>query len=398
MGKVNKVMKWKRAFALCLAGVMLLSGCGQAGTQETQSQSEETKELTEKTFAPSKEYVKTFGRTEYLQDTLWMVLSGTGAEFSFTGTKAEITIQADTAIMGGIDSQARVAIFVNEECVVDDMVDSLTETYKVFESEEPKECVVKVIKLSEAPMSSIGIKQVEVTSYGDIKPTPDKEYLIEFIGDSITCGYGVEDEVKEHHFSTKTENVMKAYAYKTAMALDADYSMVSYSGHGIITGYTNNGEKVTEQVVPSYYSKLGYTYTTYMGKSAIDVEWDFSKRQPDLIVINLGTNDESYTGSDTAKRQEYITGYVAFLKTIREKNPDATILCTLGIMGDGLFVSAQRAVKQYKEETGDKNIDVMKFDVQSPSDGYAADWHPTEVTHTKASEKLTAKIRDLMGW
>lgn len=396
--RVGKITKLTRIFAACLAGTMLLSACGQSGTERTSSQSEEIKELTEKTFAPSKEYVKTLGRTEYIQDTLWMVLSGTGAEFTFTGTKAVITMQPDSAIMGGLDSKARIAIYVNEECVVDDMIDNLNKSYTVFESEEPAECVVRVVKLSEAPMSSVGIKKIEVTSYGDIKPTEQKEHLIEFIGDSITCGYGVEDEVKEHHFSTKTENVTKAYAYKTAMALGADYSMVSYSGHGIISGYTDNGEKVTEQLVPSYYTKLGYTYTTYLAQQAIDVEWDFSQRQPDLIVINLGTNDESYTGTDAAKRQEYETEYVAFLKTIRQKNPDATILCTLGIMGDSLFTSVQKAVEQYKEETGDTNIDTMKFDVQSPSDGYAADWHPTEATHTKAAEKLTAKIRELMGW
>lgn len=396
--RVGKITKLTRIFVACLAGAMLLSACGQSGTEGTSSQSEEIKELTEKTFAPSKEYVKTLGRTEYIQDTLWMVLSGTGAEFTFTGTKAVITMQPDSAIMGGLDSKARIAIYVNEECVVDDMIDNLNKSYTVFESEEPAECVVRVVKLSEAPMSSVGIKKIEVTSYGDIKPTEQKEHLIEFIGDSITCGYGVEDEVKEHHFSTKTENVTKAYAYKTAMALGADYSMVSYSGHGIISGYTDNGEKVTEQLVPSYYTKLGYTYTTYLAQQAIDVEWDFSQRQPDLIVINLGTNDESYTGTDAAKRQEYETEYVAFLKTIRQKNPDATILCTLGIMGDSLFTSVQKAVEQYKEETGDTNIDTMKFDVQSPSDGYAADWHPTEATHTKAAEKLTAKIRELMGW
>lgn len=390
--------RMKKMLAMVLACTVLFSACGQSGTEGTPSQSEETMELTEKTFTPSAEYVKTLGRTEYLQDTLWMVLSGTGAEFTFTGTKAVISMQADSSLMGGLDNQARIAIFVNDECVVDDMIDNLTESYTVFESEEPAECVVKVIKLSEAPMSSVGIKKIEVTSIGDIKPTAQKEHLIEFIGDSITCGYGVEDEVKENHFSTKTENVMKAYAYKTAMALDADYSMVSYSGHGIITGYTTSGEKVTEQLVPSYYSKLGYTYTSYLGQSAIDVEWDFSKRQPDLIVINLGTNDESYAGSDAAKREEYVTGYVAFLKEVRKLNPDATILCTLGIMGDGLYTSVQKAVEQYKTETGDTNIDSMKFDVQSPSDGYAADWHPTETTHTKEAEKLTAKIREIMGW
>ncbi len=389
----------------------MLSACGQAQTengvqQETEvmqtveavNVEESIEELTEKTFSPSNEYVKTLGRTEYLKDTLWMALSGTGAEFTFTGTKAVISMQADTAIMGDRDSQARVAVFVNDECVVDDMIDNMSEIYTVYESEEEQECTVRVVKLSESANSTVGIKSIEVTSRGDIKPTEKKEHLIEFIGDSITCGYGVEDEVKENHFSTKTENVMKAYAYKTAEALDADYSMVSYSGHGIISGYTGTGDKVDTQLVPPYYTKLGFSYAQYMGQNAIDVAWDFTKRQPDLIVINLGTNDDSYTGSDAAKQEEYVTGYISFLKEIRALNPDATILCTLGIMGDRLYPCVEKAVADYQAQTSDSNIYAMRFDVQSPADGYAADWHPTEATHTKAAEKLTAKIREIMGW
>lgn len=405
--------KIKFLFCACLVCAMMLSACGQSegsqqsvetkqsvqeSTQEELSKEDVKMELTERTFSPSDEYVKTLGRTEYLNDTLWMVSSGTGAEFTFTGTKAVITMQADTALMGDRDSQARIAIFVNDECVVDDMIDSMAEVYTVFESEVETECTVRVIKLSEAAMSTVGLKTIEVTATEDIKPTANKAHLIEFVGDSITCGYGVEDEVKEHHFSTKTENVMKAYAYKTAQALDVDYSMVSYSGHGIISGYTGTGEKVETQLVPAYYSKLGFSYGTYLKTTPFDVEWDFGKRQPDLIVINLGTNDDSYTGDDAAKQAEYVTGYVAFLKEVRKNNPDATILCTLGIMGDRLYPSVEKAVADYSAETGDMNIHSMKFNVQSYSDGYAADWHPTEKTHTKAAEKLTNKIKEIMGW
>lgn len=391
----------------CLVCAVMFSACGQSeGSQQSVQESkqeevtkeEEIMELTEKTFAPSDQYVKTLGRTEYINDTLWLALSGTGAEFTFTGTSATITMQADTALVGDRNSQARIAIFVNDECVVDDMIDTMVEVYKVFESEEPTECTVKIVKLSESAMSTVGVKSIEVTSTGDIKPTAYKEHFIEFIGDSITCGYGVDDEVKEHNFSTKTENVMKAYAYKTAEALDADYSMVSYSGHGIISGYTGTGEKVETQLVPAYYTKLGFSYATYLKTTPFDVEWDFSKRQPDLIVINLGTNDDSYTGDDAAKQAEYVTGYVAFLKEVRKNNPDATILCTLGIMGDRLYPSVEKSVADYSAETGDTNIHSMKFNVQSAKDGYAADWHPTEKTHTKAAEKLTAKIKEIMGW
>ena len=83
-----------------------------------------------------------------------------------------------------------------------------------------------------------------------IHKAPGLAHKIEFIGDSITAGYGVDDEVKEHGFSTATEDVTKTYAYKTAAALQADYSIVAYSGHGIISGYTGDGEKNTGLLIP----------------------------------------------------------------------------------------------------------------------------------------------------
>lgn len=354
--------------------------------------------LTEKIYSPSEANVKVLGRADFYNDTLWMVHSGSGAEFTFTGTKAVITMQSDSTIMGSRDSQARVAVYVNGECVVDDMVDQMAEIYTVFESEAEEECTIKVIKLTEATQSTVGIKEIKVTSNGEIQPAENKERLIEFIGDSITCGYGVEDEDRNHHFSTKTENIMKTYAYKTAEALDADYSMVSFSGYGIVSGYSGNGERQAEQLVPLYYDKLGFSYNAYIGQYPADFEWDFSKRQPDVIVVNLGTNDESYTKTDAARREEYVNGYVEFLKQIRENNPDATILCTLGVMGDALYTSVEGAVANYQSETGDANVYSMKFAVQSSADGYAADWHPTEATHTKAAEKLTTEIKEIMGW
>lgn len=369
---------------------------GQSGSMEDNKASDNTLSL--KTYVPTESLVKVLGRADFVDDTLWMVHSGSGAEFTFEGTKAAITMQCDSSIMGNKDSQARIAIFVNGECVVDDMIDKMGEAYTVFESETQQECTVQVVKLSEAAHSTVGISSIEVECVGDIQPTPQKAHLIEFIGDSITCGYGVEDEDRNHHFSTKTENNMKTYAYKTAEALDADYSMVSFSGYGIISGYSGDGKKHDDQTVAPYYEKLGFSYGAYIGKYAADVAWDFGKRQPDVIVINLGTNDESYTKTDAAKREEYVAGYVDFLKMVRKNNPDAKIFCTLGIMGDALYTSVEKAAEQYSTETGDTNIHTMKFAVQSSADGYAADWHPTEATHTKAAEKLTNEIKTVMGW
>ena len=280
------------------------------------------------------------------------------------------------------------------------MVNSPEETFTVFESAEAKTVNVKVIKLSECAMSTCGIKAITVAEGETIKPAAAKSHTIEFIGDSITCGYGVDDEVKEHHFSTSTEDVTKAYAYKTAQALDADYSMFSISGYGIISGYTTGSTPVKEQTIPQYYESLGFSYNSFANTTKPHtLEWDFESFKPEVIVINLGTNDASYTNILKERKQEYADGYKAFLKQVRENNPDATIFCTLGTMDNRLCQKLMETVIEYTAETGDENVHYMMFDLQDgANDGYAADWHPTEATHQKAADKLVNEIKTVMGW
>lgn len=397
--KIKKFISIVCTMALSAA---VLSACGGDGGSDAEAAdnkvTEEVHDMnTETTYKATEENVKLLGRTYFNEDKLYCALSGTGIEFTFTGTKCSITVMGDSnsGSPANADNQARVGIYVNGERVIDDMVDNLMEVYDVFESETAQEVTVSLVKLSESPMSTIAVSDIKVTG-SVISPAPKKDMLIEFIGDSITCGYGADDPVKENHFSTKTEDVTKAYAYKTAAALNADYSMVSFSGYGIISGYTND-KKVPAQTVPQYYTKLGYSWATNGSFVPANVDWDFSKRQPDVVVVNLGTNDDSYTKTDNEKQMEYCTEYTEFLKLIREKNPDAKILCTLGVMGDRLYEYVQLAALNYTEETGDTNISTMKFDVQLPDDGYSADWHPSITTHDKAAEKLTNEIKTLLG-
>ena len=398
--KIRKLLAALTAFTL-IFGTMTACADADAKNADTASAVSTEEESTVKSYIPNSENVKTLGRTHELEDCLWLAYSGSGAEFEFNGTKAEITVGGDVNAEkeNNEDNQTRIAVYVNGERVIDDMINAAEEKYTVFESDTPQDVTVKIVKLSETAMSTCGIKNITVDSAEGIKPTAAKEHFIEFIGDSITCGYGVDDEVKENHFSTKTEDVTKAYAYKTAEALNADYSMVSISGYGIISGYSNDGKtKSPSQIVPKYYTKHGFSYGAYGSHIAASTKWDFTGYTPDLIVINLGTNDDSYTQNDTVKQEEYCTACVEFLKKIRENNPDAKILCTLGIMGDRLYPYVEKAAADYTAQTGDTNISTMKFDVQSPDDGYAADWHPTEATHTKASAKLVEKIKEYMGW
>lgn len=390
---------------------MLLIACGQevpeeipeTNTNENEAnknkagENEGNKELIvemSKNYTANSDTVKQLGRTYYSKESiLWCAFSGTGAEFKFSGTKCTINIVGDSvSITDEFDSHARIGIYVNDKRVVDEMITKKENEYIVVDEGDVTEAVIKIVKLSEAAMSTFGIASIDVEG-GIIEPTEKKELLIEFVGDSITCGYGVDDENRDHHFSTKTEDVTRAFAYKTAEALNADYSMVAISGYGIISGYTTQDKPVSNQTLPQYYETLGFSYGGFGNEKPQNILWDFTKRQPDIIVINLGTNDSSYTNSHEDRLTLFSGEYGAFIHIIREYNPDATIICSLGVMGAQVYPSIELAVNTYIEETGDDKIELLRFDQQIQDDGYAADWHPTEATHTKAAEKLVAKIR-----
>ncbi len=396
MNIAQKILSALAALTLAMTGCAGNTGTGSPDAKN--SVSEETEmELTQKTFAADSQHVKMLGRTYSEDGILWLALSASGVEFTMKGTSASVTLAGDSSISTE-ENRARFAAYVDGKRVADEMIVEQEQTVEIFTSEEEKEVTVTLIKLSEAAQSTVGIKSINVTSVGDIAPTAEKALKIEFIGDSITCGYGVDDEDRNHHFSTATEDATKAYAYKTAQLLDADYSLVSYSGHGIVSGYTTQGKKVAAQQVPNMYEQFARSYGSYNGFSVSGVDWDFSQFVPDFVVINLGTNDASYTGKDETLIREYIDGYVKFLGKVRSDNPNAHIICALGVMGQDLCNAVETAVSEYSGQSGDTNVSAFRLSMQDGNkNGYAADWHPTAASHDIAAAEMAAEIKRLMA-
>lgn len=404
-------MNKKMISALCASAMVIgmLSGCANNKTEESMSSSTTSQAVTSvaesstvkeegTTAVLTADTAKLVGRTYLNDDVLWAAFSGAGAEFIYMGKKLDITIVGDAAsTAGNADNYARVAIYVDGERVIDDMLDEKEKTYTAFESDSEKSVDVQIIKLSECAMSTIGIKPIKLGEGEKIEPAKAKDLKIEFIGDSITCGYGVDDPDKEHHFKTSTEDVTKAYAYKTAQALDADYSMVSISGYGIISGYTDSGKK-PEQTIPQYYDKLGFSYNKFADSLEVaGLEWNFDNYKPDIVVINLGTNDMSYAKNEMTQA-EFEEGYIEFLKQVRSHNPDSYIFCTYGVMGNTLIRNIKNVCDKYSEETGDNKVTFFTLPMQDENkNGIVADWHPSEATHEICAQRAVKTIKETLG-
>lgn len=354
---------------------------------------EPTGEERDASFAATEANVKLVGRNLTIDDTLWLVQSGSAAEFIVSGTAASVQLAGDANSEVDADHRPRYAVYVDGELLVDSTMSKKAETVTLWEKGSHRTATVKVILLSEAMNGAIGVKSVDVTSASPnpVKPAPKKDLCIEFIGDSITCAYGVEGASSSEPFKTTTENFTKSYAYLAAMQLEADYSVVGYSGHGIVSGYSS-GDKNSDSLVPDSYTLVSknWQYTE---------EWDFSKIVNDVVVINLGTNDINYVGKDPATRSpEFVEGYVDFLELVREKNPEAYIICTMGTMGGPeIYELVAEAVDEYKADTKDERVMSYASATQNMADGIGSDWHPSPITQQNSAYVLADKICEALG-
>ena len=224
------------------------------------------------------------------------------------------------------------------------------------------------------------------------------ERKIEFIGNSITCGYGVESIEMADPFEDETENHWLTYANIVSDSLRAQHTSISRSGIGVYRNY--DGPKAgSPENMP-----WQYEYTLF---NKHEEKWDFAKYQPQLVCINLGTNDLSTPNYDISL---YEKNYRMFLATVRSKYPEAKIVLITGPMLGEKESGEQRAVLDRicrdvnkkgvdgKTKKGDKNVYRFDFSFQTGDLGYGASWHPSRLQHQKMANELLPYLKNLMNW
>ena len=345
--------------------------------------------------------LRVMGRTVLDGGMLWLASSLSEAGFAVRGaTGLTLVLRADdTAENPECEHlRPRYEVRLDGETVRDARMAAREETVRVFGRETPRDAEVRLIKLSECTQSLMALK--EIRTDGEILPLGELAGKIEFIGDSITCGYGVEAAGWEEQFTTATENAAKSYAGIIAEKLGRDRILTSFSGHGIVSGYTGDPEVPNlSELVPPYYEKAGRNgYVLPSGRTVTDIPWDFSAWQPEDIIVNLGTNDLSWCGEKPERMAEYRRLYTEFLKTVRKDNPHARILCILGIMGESLNSHMEAAVRDYREETGDRKIRSLCLREQDGAkNGFGANSHPSAVTQRELAETVMKALNEKDG-
>ena len=223
---------------------------------------------------------------------------------------------------------------------------------------------------------------------GLLPPPPRPPHKMEIFGDSITSGMGNEAADTAPDNNPREKNCFLAYGSITARDLNCELHVISQSGIGIMISWF-------DFIMPQFYDQL-----SAVGNN--DTRWDFSQWTPDVVLINLFQNDCWLV--DREKRlkpmptdEQRIQAYVDFVHSIRSKYPKAYFICALGSMDATKtgskwpgYVSA--AVEKIRQEDPQAKIDTLFFEFT----GYGA--HPRVAQHRANAAKLTALIREKMGW
>ena len=318
------------------------------------------------------ECYKLHGRPYHINDVPAFTWSNSGIEFCGKFDRLTVFFGENTA--------AQPVIF---KIIVDKLEIKTSVVGKgvtaVIENLRDKVHNVKILRISEGS-NCISVDKVQI--YGktpEFIPVPEKKRLkLEFLGDSITAGYGVIADSERMEYTTYEQDSTKTYAYLTAKALDAEIRTICISGEGICHSC---GDHVGTPFI-KFFNRTSRGIDGYMPDDYV----------PDVFVVNGGTNDKrSHVTSE-----EFIEGVITLLKDIRSKYPKTPIIWMYGMMVHVFDEELEKAVKIFNES--DKNTyclivkSVNEYKNQKGTYG-----HPNVNASVRCSGLLKKKIVEVLA-
>jgi lysophospholipase L1-like esterase len=393
-----------RRFAFLAGALSVLVACGgpepeQTPPQETPSEETPVPETPIEETPAEPTWVTVPPTDSRLQYTGRMEVSSASAVFSHPGVSIKLRFKGDAIELllkdhGAGDERTTnyYQLTLDGQTPVKFAVRASQTVYELGRNLTPGEHTVELIKLTESYVGRSELQGFRI--HGQLLTPPARPALkLEFIGDSITCGYGNEVSILEAqnpttNFHSVNENITKAYGSLAARALGAEAMTVCYSGRGM---YRNNTGSTT--------STLPQIYDQVLPDQAAP-RWDFTLYTPDIVVLNLGTNDFAPGVPDSTRFQ---AAYTDFVTRLRGYYPRARIICAVGPMlsdgyppGQNQWTTIQgwvsSVVKGFNDR-GDARVHYLAFERQK--EPYGEDWHPSAATHAAMATRLTEFIRGL---
>lgn len=363
---MKRMMKW----AVCLmALVTLLSAVPMTASAAT------THDL-----AASAGNVTLLGRAEVTEDGIAVYTTGAGIAFYAEGA-GDVTLTLSAARLKQYTMQC-FGVFVDGERMDRGMIEGVgtqaTGPFVITLAEDLEAGVhrIEVVRETEENYGSCVFESIDFD--GTLSPVAASPLLIEFVGDSLTCGYAsntADLDIKPADVEHPLWEVgTQTYAYLAAQTLGADFQSVCASGYGVVTGW--NADRVT---LPEMYN-----YTSYYHS---DSEWSFA-RKADIVVINLGSNDNMRMNATGHSKEDVVAGMKAFMQQVREKNPDAKIVWIPGMAADVFKTDLCQVIA----DLGGEDMGYYYCELTHGSSGGAG--HPSLEEHEAAAAQLVAFLEE----
>lgn len=312
------------------------------------------------------------GRPYYINDTPAFTWSNSGIEFEAVCERFNIHFGENTA-----DEPAFFKIYVDgkeqKACV------SGKKSVAIIENLKDTRHKIKVIRISEGS-KCITIESVDLFGKepGLFKSEQTKKLRLEFLGDSITAGYGVIASGKELEYTTYEQDSTKTYAYLTSLALDAEIRTICISGEGVCHSC---GEGV------------GTPFAEFFQRTTRGIPGgEKDDYVPDVFIINGGTNDKrSHVTSE-----EFKSGVKSLLQDVRERYPNVPIIWMYGMMLHVFDEELREAIEEFSKAYGNVHLLIVKAvtDYKNQTGTYG---HPNYNASKRCSALLVKKIKEVLG-
>lgn len=359
----------------------------------------------EKQISPSHPLIRYTGRVDFSDpEAPFFSFPGVSIRVKFTGTQLRVQLD-DNALRQDVDTTNYFNVIVDGGEPVLLKTTPEQKEYVLAEELDAGEHEVELFKRSESShgadlnVGKVTVRGFTVDGNATLLAPAARKLKMEFIGDSITCGYGNElsvDDPSNNHFTTLNSNAYMAFGAIAARKLDGAYMAVAYSGRGIVRNYAGHDSPTLPDI---------YLHTLPDDPNAAD--WSPETWQPDYVVINLGTNDFS-TGLTRRRdiddlEKQYGLRYETFMQELLGFYPNATFILVIGPMLSDDFPPKYKALKRVRRtleklvksfhQTGNENVHLLELPPQSPP--FGEDYHPTIATHQKMADELVAFIQGL---
>lgn len=357
-------------------------------------------------------HLRVHGRTTGRLSPLTLFWTGSALELNVTGSELWIEVESSYS-----SYEPWISILVNGAIVSRQMVPEgrhLICIYRGMNASVIKN--VRIVKdvqaMSGDPDHALHIHAVRTD--GSFHVVSTKPYRIEFIGDSITSGEGAIGARSEEDWIAMWFSALHNYTYLTAEALEADYRVLSQSGWGVLTSWDNN----PSFNLPDYYEQVCGVLTG-SGNEQLGAHEpnDFYAWQPDVVVVNLGTNDggafhspawtDPTTGVSYKQRllvdgsfheddlRAFEEAAVRFLHKLRKCNGAAHIVWAYGMLGTPMMPAIYRAVDTYVQDTGDRKVSVFQLP-DTTKETIGARTHPGLAAHERAADELSEYLKPIL--